>query len=126
MVVVDIRPAIVAAVAGVACADPLIVRRLIDTEPLCWVPLRCRVPCRVPFAENVGFLVSDMLPAVGIVAIARGFSAVPAISVLVPLGVPAIAAGGPMVVHSYYCSGAVPLSDEFVSACGSVVASASR
>ena len=66
-VVVDIRPAIVAAVLGVACACPLLGSRLFDTAPLHWAPLRCRVPCRVPLAENVGCLVADKLPAVGIV-----------------------------------------------------------
>ena len=49
--------------------------RLFDTAPLHWGPLRCRVPCRVPLAENVGCLVADKLPAVGIVAIAGGFAA---------------------------------------------------
>ena len=57
VVVVDIRPAVVAAVAVVACASPLLGSRLIDTVPLRWGPLRCRVPCRVPFSENVGCLV---------------------------------------------------------------------
>ena len=107
--VVDIRPAVVAAVVGVACAAPLLGSRLFDIAPLHWGPLRCRVPCRVAFAENVGCLVADKLPAVGIVVIAVGFAAVPAIVVLVPLGVPAIDTGGAKVAHSYYCSGAVPL-----------------
>ena len=70
--------------------------------------------------------VADMLPAVGIVSIAGGWAAVPAIAVLVLLGVPAIAEEGPMVVHSCSCSGAVPLSDELAFACGVVFASASR
>ena len=96
VVVVDIRPAVVAAVVGVACAGPLLGSRLVDTAPLRWGPLRFRVPCRVPFAKNVGCLVADKLPAVGIVAIAGGFAAVPAIAVLVPLGVNSIAAGGAM------------------------------
>ena len=126
VVVFDIRPAVVAAVFGVACAGPLLGSRLVDTAPLRWGPLRCRVPCRVPFAENVGFLVADMLPAVGIVVIAGGFAAVPAIAVLVPLGVPAIAVGWGMVVRSYSCSGAVLLFDELASTCGVFVASASR
>ena len=126
VVVVDIHPAAIAAVAGVSCAVPLLGSRLVDTAPLRWVPLRCHVPCRVPFDENVDCLVADMIPAVGIVAIAGGVAAVSAIAVLVPLGVSAIAAGGPMVVHSYSCSSAVPLFSELVSAHGAVVASASR
>ena len=95
VVVVNIRPAVVAAVVGVACAGPLLVSRLVDTAPLRWGPLRCRVPCRVPFAENVGCLVADKLPDVVIVAISGGFAAVPAIAVLVPLDVPVIDSGGP-------------------------------
>ena len=95
---VDIRPtyfhAVVADFAGVACAGPLLGSRLFDTVPLRWGPLHCRVPCRVPFAENVGCWVAEMLPAVGIVSIAGIWTDVPAIAVLVPLGVPAIAAGG--------------------------------
>ena len=71
-------------------------------------------------------MVADKLPAVGIVTIAGGFAAVPAIAVLVPLGVPDNAARGTMVVHSYSYSGAVPLFDEIASALGAVVASASR
>ena len=67
-----------------------------------------------------------MLPSVGIVAIAGGFAAMPAIDVLVPLGVPAIAAGGPIVVHSYYCSSDVPLFDDLASALGAAIASALR
>ena len=59
-------------------------------------------------------------------SIAGGFAAVPDIVVLVPLGVPVIAAGGAMVVHSCSCSVAAPLSDVLVSARGVVVASASR
>ena len=69
-------------------------------------------------------MVSDKLPAVGIVAIAGGFAAVPAISVLVTLGVPTIDAGGPKVAHSYYCSGAVPLFVALAFALGVVVESA--
>ena len=65
VVVVDIRPAVVTTVLGVACAVPLLGSRLVDVAPLCWGPLRCRVPCRVPFVENFGCLVSDKLPAVG-------------------------------------------------------------
>ena len=126
VVVVDIRPAVVSSVSGVACACLLLDSRLVDTAPFRWGPLCCRVPCHVPFSENVNCLVADMLPAVGIVDIARGFAAVPAIAVLVPPGVTAISAGGAMVVHSYSCSGAVPLSDELVSARGAVIASALR
>ena len=123
VVVVDIRPAIVADVVGVACAGLLIDSRLFDNAPLHWGLLRFRVPCRVPFAENVVCLVADKLPAVGIVAIAGGFAAVPAISVLVPLGVPAVDSGGAKVAHSYYCSGAVPLFFALSFALGVVVAS---
>ena len=54
VVVVDIRPTVVAAVVGVACAGSLLGSRLVDTAPLQWGLLRFRVPCRVPFAENVG------------------------------------------------------------------------
>ena len=79
-------------------------------------PLRCRVPCRVPFVENVGCLVADKLSAVGIVAIA----------LLVTLGVPAIDSWVPKVAHSYYCSGAVPLFVALAFALGVVVASAWR
>ena len=84
---------------GVAFNVPLLGSHLFDTAPLHWGPLCCRVPCRVPFAENVGCLVADKLPAVGIFAIAGGFAAVPAIAVLVPLGVPVIDLGGPKVDH---------------------------
>ena len=124
---VDIHPAyfhaVVAAVAGVACADPLLGSRLVDTVQLRWVPVRCRVPFRVPFAENVGCLVTDNLPAASIVAIAGGFAAVPAIAVLVLLGVPAIDVGGPKVDHSYYCSGSVSLFVALAFALGVIVAS---
>ena len=65
VVVVDIRPVVVVAVAGVACAEPLLSSRLVDTAPLRWGPIRCLVPCRFPFSENVGCLVADMLPARG-------------------------------------------------------------
>ena len=126
VVVVDIRPAVVADVVGVLCAGPLIGSRLFDTAPLHWGPLHCRVPCRVAFAENVGCLVADKLPAVGIVVIAGGFAAVPAIAVMVPLGVPAIDAGGLKVARSYYCSVVVPLFVALASALGVVVASAWR
>ena len=130
VVAVDIRPAyfhaVVAAVAGVACAGPLLVSRLVDTVPLRWGPLRCRVPFRVHFAENVGCLVAEILPAVGIVSIAGGWADVSTIAVLVPLGVPAISAGGGMVFHSCSCSGDVPLSDVLASVRGVVVASTLR
>ena len=125
VVVVDIRPVVVAAVVGVACAGPLIGSRLVDTAPLCWEPLRFRVPCRVPFAENIVCLVADKLPAVGIVAIAGGFAAVPSIAVLVSLGVTSISVGGPMMFHSYSCSGSLILFDELAYALGAVAASAS-
>ena len=101
---------------GVACSGPLLGSRLFDHAPLHWGPLRCRVPCRVPFVENVGCLVADKLPAVGIVAIA----------LLVTLGVPAIDSWVPKVAHSYYCSGAVPLFVALAFALGVVVASAWR
>ena len=52
--IVDIHPAVVAAVVGVACAGPLLGIRLFDNAPFNWGPLRCRVPCRVTFAETVG------------------------------------------------------------------------
>ena len=82
--VVDIRPAVVADVVGVACAGPLLGSRLFDNAPFHWEPICCLVPRRVPFYENVGCLVADKLPDVGIVAIAGVFAAVPAIDVLVP------------------------------------------
>ena len=128
---VDIRPsyfhAVVADVAGLACADNLIGICLVDTVPLRWVPLRCRIPCRTPFAENVGFWVAETFAAVVIVSIAGGWSAVPVIYVLGPLGVPVIAVeGGALVVHACSCSGAVLLSDMLASAGGVVVASTSR
>ena len=107
VVVVDIRPAVVAAVVGIACAGPLLGSRLVDTAPLRWGPIRCHVPCRVAFAENVGCLVADMLPAVGIVAIVGGFAYVPDIAVLVPFGVPAISVGGgnggPLIFLFWFC-----------------------
>ena len=107
MVVIDIRPDVVDDAVGVACASPLLDIRLVDTAPLRWVLLHRRFPYRAPFAENVGCLVADMLPAVGIVPIAGGFAAVPAIAVLVPLGVPAIAVGGghggPLIFMFWCC-----------------------
>ena len=71
-------------------------------------------------------MVAGNLPAVGIVAIAGGFAAVPAIAVFVPLVVPAIDLGGPKVARLYYCSGAVPLFVARAFALGVVVASAWR
>ena len=50
----------------------------------------------------------------------------PAIAVMVPLGVPAIDAGGLKVARSYYCSGYVPLFVALAFALGVVVASAWR
>ena len=82
--------AVAAAVAGVAFAGPLPGSRLVDTIPLCWVLLHCRVPCHVPFVENVGCWVAEMLPVVGIVTISGGWAAVPVTAVLGPIGVPAI------------------------------------
>ena len=101
VVVVDIRPAVVAAVVGVACAALLIGSRLVDVAPLRWGLLHFRVPCRVPFSENGGCLVADKLPAVGIVAIAGGFEVVPAIDAFVTFVVPAIYSGGPKVARLY-------------------------
>ena len=99
--IIDIRPAVVAAVVGVACADPLLDSRLFDNSPFHWGPLCCLVPCHVPFSENVICLAADNLPAVGIVAIAGGFTAVPAIAVFVPLVVPTIDSGGAKVARLY-------------------------
>ena len=124
--VVDILPAVVADVVGIACATPLLGSRLFDNAPLHWGPLCCLVPCRVPFAENGGCLVADKLPAVGIVAIAGGFAAVPAIDAFVPFVVPAIDSGGPKVARLYYCSGAVPLFVALAFALDVVVVSAWR
>ena len=108
---VDIRPAyfhaVVSVAAGVAFADPLLGSHMVDTVPLCWVPLRCRVPCRVPFTENVGCCVAEMIPAVGIMSISGGWSAVPAIAVFGSLGVTDIAvgggAGGPLMFLFWCC-----------------------
>ena len=124
--VVDIRPAVVASVAGVACAGPLLGSRRFDNSPLHWVPLCCLVPCRVSFAENVDCLAADNLPAVGIFSIAGGFAAVPAISVFVPPVVSAIDSGGAKVARLYYCSGAVPLFVALAFSIGVVVAFAWR
>ena len=74
VVAVDVRPAcfhaVVAAIDGVACAAPLPCSRLVDTVPLCWVLVRCCGPCHVPFVEDVGCWVAEMIPVVGIVSIA--------------------------------------------------------
>ena len=69
---------------------------------------------------------ADNLPAVGIVAIAGGFAAVPAIAVFVPFVVLAIDLGGAKVARLYYCSGVVPLFAALAFALGVVVASAWR
>ena len=105
---------------------PLPGSRLVDTVPLCWVLLCCRGPFHIPFVENVGCWVAEMLPAVGIAYVTGGWAAVPYIAVLGPLGLPDIALGGALGVHSCSCSGVVPLSDLFASVCVVVVASASR
>ena len=103
--VVGIRPVVVAAVVGVACSGPLLGSHLFDNSPLHWGPLCCLVPCRVPFAEHVGCLAADNLPAVVIVAIAGGFVTMPSIAVFVPLVVPSIDSRGLKVARLYYCSG---------------------
>ena len=69
-------------------------------------------------------MAADNLPAVGILAIAGGFAAVPAIAVCVPLVVTAIDSGGTKVARLYYCSGVVPLFVALAFALGVVVASA--
>ena len=97
--VIDTRPVGVDAVVGVACAGSLFGSRLFDNSPLHWGPRCCLFPCRVPFAENIGCLATDNLPAVDIVATAGGFAAVPAISMSVPLVVPAIDLGGANVAR---------------------------
>ena len=129
VVAVDIRPtyfhAVASAVAGVAFDGPLPVSHLVDALPLCWVLLHCRGPFHVPFVENVGCWVAEMLPVVGIVPIAGGWAAAPATVVLGPLGMPAIATRGPLGVHSYYCSSVVPWSDLLAFARVVVTASAS-
>ena len=76
--------------------------------------------------RSAGFWVAEIIPAVGIVSIAGGWAAVPAIAVLGPLGVPTISAGGALVVNSCYCYGDVPLSDALASECGVVFASELR
>ena len=111
MVAVDIRPAyfhaVAAAVAGVACAGPLPVSRLVDTVPLCWFLLRCRRPFHVPFDVSVGCWVAEIIPVVGIVPIDGGWDVVPATAVLGPLGLPAIAArggaGDPLIFLFWCC-----------------------
>ena len=109
---------------GVACAVPLLGSRLFDNAPLHWGPLRCLVPYRVPFAENVGCLVADKLPSVGIFATAGGFAAVPGIAVSVPLVVPTTDLGGAKVARLYYCYGDAPLFFALAYALGVVAASA--
>ena len=51
VVVVDIRPAVVTAVVGVAYSGPLLGSRLVDTAPLCWGPLCCRFPLPLPLTR---------------------------------------------------------------------------
>ena len=74
---------------------------MFDNAPLHWGLLCFLVPFRVPFAENVGCLVADKLPAVGFFPIAGGFAAVPALAVFVPLVVPVIDSGGTKVARLY-------------------------
>ena len=124
--VFDIGPVVVADVVGVACAGTLIGSHLFDNSPLHWGPLCCLVPCRFPFAENVGCLDSDNLPAIGIVAIAGVFAAMSAISVFLPLVMPDIDSGGAKVARLYYCSGVAPLFVAFACAIVVVVASSWR
>ena len=90
--VVDVRPTVVADVAGVACAGPpclvaagLIIHHCIGDRYV------ASSPSASPFLK---MSVDGNLPAVGIVAIAGDFVAVPAISVFVPLVVSAIDSGG--------------------------------
>ena len=109
---------------GVSCAGPLLGIRLFDNAPLHWAPLCCLVTYRTPFSENVGCLVTDKLPAVGIVAISGGFVAVPIISMFVPLVVLTIYFGGPKVARLYYCSDDILLFVALAFAIGVVVASA--
>ena len=109
---------------GVECAGSLFGSRLFDNSPLHWGLLCCLVPCRVPFAENVGCLAADNLPAVDIIATAGGFAAVSVIAVSVTRVVPAIDLGGPKVARLHYCSGAVPLFVALACALGVVAASA--
>ena len=130
MVAVDIRPlyfhSVYASDAGIACAGPLSGNRLVDNVPLCWVLLRCRGPCHIPFVENVVYWVAELLPVVGIVPISGGWAAVPATDVLGPLGLHVIAAGGALGFHLCSCSGVVPLSDLLAFVRVVVAASTSR
>ena len=129
-VAVDIRPAYFHAVSsadvGVTCAAPRPGNFLVDTVPLCWVLLCCHVPCHVPFVKNGICWVAGRLPVAGTVPIAGWWLSVPANAVLVPLGLPVIAARGPMGVHSCSCSGVAPCSDLLPSAGVVVAASAPR
>ena len=52
--------------------------RLINTVPLCWVLLRCRGPCHVPFVENGGCWVYGRLPVAGTAAQPPEMGTVPA------------------------------------------------
>ena len=128
-VAVDIRPAYLPAAAagyaGVACAVPWPGNRLVDNVPLCGVLLRCRGPCHVPFSENGGCWVAEMLPVAGTVTIAGDWAVVPATSVLGPLGLDAISTQGPLGVHSCSCSGVAPCSNLLASVRVAVAASAS-
>ena len=128
VVAVDIRPAhfhaVAAAAGGVACAVSLPGNRLVENVPLCWVLLRCRGPCHVPFVENGGCWVYGRLPVAGTVTIAGGWEAVPATAVLGPLGLPAISARGPLGDHSCSCSGVAPYFYLLASARVAVAASA--
>ena len=76
VVSVDIRPVyshdVSASGAGVSFADSLSCGRLVDTVPFCWVLRRFRGPCHVPFVENVGCWIAEILPVVGIVPIVGG------------------------------------------------------
>ena len=80
------------------------------------------LPC--PLAENDECLAADNLHTVDIVATAGGFAAVPAISVAMPLVVPAIDLGGTKVARLYYCYCGVPLFVALVCVLGVVAASA--
>ena len=88
-----------------------------------WGPF-CLVPCRVPFAGNDDCFAADNLPAVDIVSTAGGVAAVAAISVAVPLVMPAIYLGGTKLARLYYCYSAVPLFVALLCALGVVAASA--
>ena len=103
VVAIDIRSAyfhaVAAAAAGVACTGPLPGNRLVDTVSFCWVLIFCRGSCHVPFVENVGCWVAEMLPVAGTVPIDGGWAVVPVTDVLRTLGFPAIDARGPLGVH---------------------------